>query len=78
MTQLEINKPVVTRVSVLDVDGLKAGTYRFQLRVFDDAGNVSQPDIVSVQVVYRAVLNPLLREGVSIRIPSRNINPPKT
>jgi hypothetical protein len=57
MTVLKYNKPVETRESTLQIDGLKAGTYRFQLRVFDDKGNVSQPDIVSVQVTARRIIS---------------------
>jgi|GEM_PF-6850175 long-subunit fatty acid transport protein len=55
MAQLEFNEPVKTRAPALEIDGLKAGTYRFQLRVFDDTGNVSLPDIVSVKVAYRVI-----------------------
>lgn len=50
MAKLETNKPLVTRESSVQIDGLKAGRYRIQLRVFDDAGNVSNPDIVSISV----------------------------
>ena len=50
MPKLEVNKPLMTREPNLSVDGLKAGQYRIQLRVFDDTGNVSRPDIVTVEV----------------------------
>jgi len=50
MAKLEFNEPLITRESNLLVDGLKVGQYRLQLRVFDDAGNVSRPDIVSIEV----------------------------
>ncbi len=50
MAQLEYNKPFETRTSTLQIDGLKAGVYRFQLQVIDDAGNVSNPDIAKVRV----------------------------
>ncbi len=57
--ELKINTPVVTRLPVLEVDGLKAGTYRFQLCVFDDQGNKSRPDEVTVTVSYRTVVTPI-------------------
>ncbi|WP_300455907.1 hypothetical protein [Desulfobacula sp.] len=47
---LEYNKPFETRTSTLRIDGLKAGVYQFQLRVINDAGKVSKPDIARVQV----------------------------
>jgi len=50
MARLERNKPLTTRESSLKIDGLKAGKYRIQLRVFDDTGNISRPDIVTVDV----------------------------
>lgn len=50
MARLEVNKPLMTRESILKLDGLEAGQHRIQLRVFDDAGNVSRPDIVTIDV----------------------------
>ena len=50
MTAFAYNQPIVTLKPGIQVDGLKTGVYRFQLRVIDDAGNVSKPDIVEVVV----------------------------
>ena len=50
MTSLEANKPLMTDTPSLQIDGLKDGVYYFQLRVFDDVGNVSFPDIISIEV----------------------------
>ena len=52
MPKLTPGRPVVTDEPVLKVENkLVAGSVlRFQLRVFDDDGNVSEPDVVSVRV----------------------------
>ena len=57
--ELKVNTAVVTRLPVLEVDGLKAGTYRFQLCVYDEQGNKSRPDKVTVTVAYRTIVTPI-------------------
>lgn len=52
MPKLLPGRPVVTDEPVLKVDNELApgAVLRFQLRVTDDDGNVSEPDVVSVRV----------------------------
>jgi len=56
---LKVNTPVITRDAVLKVDGLQVGTYRFQLCIFDEQGNKSRADVVSVTVAYRTIIRPI-------------------
>lgn len=66
MAEFTINEPIKTEeprieVTVTDNDVLRPGRHRFRLVVADDAGNISQPDEVTVivadQTAPTAVLN---------------------
>ncbi len=59
MVQLRVNTPVITRTDVLEVDGMRAGTYRFALCAIDDQGNKSLPDIATVRVTFREIITPV-------------------
>jgi hypothetical protein len=51
MARLPINQTIETREPVIEVDaGLDPGPHRFQLVVFDAAGNRSAPDVATVEV----------------------------
>ena len=51
MARLPINQTIETREPVIEVDaGLDPGAHRFQLVVFDAAGNRSAPDVATVQI----------------------------
>lgn len=71
MVILVTGKPQITKVPYLKLDGLKAGTYRFQLRVFDSVGNVSNADMVTIKIGTRIepIPNVNLRDNVFNRNP---------
>jgi len=51
MAEFVVNKPVVTKVPEVKVDGgLKPGRYRFVLEVVDEQGNKSKPSSIIVEV----------------------------
>jgi hypothetical protein len=58
MVAFTIGRPVTTDVPGIEVDGLPAGSHRFQLVVVDDDGMRSQPDQIVVLVRDR-VLTPI-------------------
>lgn len=65
MAELKPNVALVTESATLVVENrLAPGTYRFRLRVFDDAGNASAPDELTVRVVEPSVRLDDLRLGV--------------
>ena len=58
MTQFVVGQPLQTTEPVVIVDGLKAGSYRFQLEVLDAAGNRSRPAQLIVTVRDAVVRRP--------------------
>lgn len=54
MPAFTLNVPIVTSTPTIAVEGLPAGTHRFQLIVEDDSGNRSQPSFGTVTVLGRA------------------------
>lgn len=51
MARFVVNQPIDTREPRIAVDPpLAVGMHRFQLEVFDQAGNRSRPDIVTIEV----------------------------
>jgi len=50
------NVPIESTAAQIEVEGLAAGTHRFQLVVVDDSGNQSQPDTATVSVVLPSML----------------------
>ena len=59
MVAFTIGKPITTDVAGIEVDGLPAGSHRFQLVVEDNDGLRSQPDQIVVLVRGRVVLPPV-------------------
>lgn len=69
MVAFAIGQPITTDVPGIEVDGLPAGSHRFQLVVVDNAGLRSKPDQVVVLVRGRIVLPPVDPPIVVVRPP---------
>jgi len=69
MTVFTLQKAIITDTPIIKVDaGLKAGSYRFQLVVIDNEGNVSIPDERQVEIV-QPQLNPIIDPPILVRPP---------
>jgi hypothetical protein len=56
--RLPLNQTIETREPTIEVDpGLEPGRHRFQLEVFDEAGNRSRPAVVIVEI-QRSIVEP--------------------